>query len=286
MLEHERVSDFIKETALLYPDAVFVVTGDLLNVFPEPGEDLRGSIFHEIYGDMIIEAMNDLVKTRFQSIKDSPFLEPLYQMFAPTGKNFDWACSIARKRYQKLFTKLKIILEKFVNLKFLFIPGNMDYPYLSAIEIAKNPLFLQLDNAVFKKDGVQIGGLGGIPNTAHPFRNVIEISPYEMHEAEYERRLNLLSGVDVLLTHLSPNEYPGLKKFLQTTSVKLLICRAPFNFNRDVDFRGELKIQTNEGKSVIMVRPFDFPCNHFFKVTLKADQLNPPLLSFHRWHAA
>lgn len=286
MLEHECFPSFLRYTASLHPEAIFVVMGDLLNIFPEPGEDLRGSIFYEIYGDMIFKAMDDLVDTRFQFVKESPFVEKLYEMFSPTGKYFEQATSIAKLRYENFFTNITLALQKTGNkLKFLFIPGNMDYPFLSAVTVANNSLFLQLDNAIFECDGVKIGGLGGNPNTAHPFRGIVEISPYEMHELEYERRLNLLSGVDVLLTHLSPFEFRPLHDFLKNSVVQLSICRAPFNFTRYADFRGELKLQKEAEKSVIMVRPFDYPKHKYFIIDIKEGCLNPPDITEHYWQA-
>lgn len=286
MLEHDQFPKFLKQTAHEHPEAVFVVMGDLLNIFPEPGEDLKGSIFYDIYGDMIFDAMDDLVKTQFKFVDKSPFVGPLEEIFLPTGKHFAQALEMAQVRYKRFFANIADALSAFAGeLKFLFIPGNMDYPYLSAIEVAPNPLFLQLDNAVFARDGVKIGGVGGNPNTAHPFRGVVEISPYEMHEAEYKRRLWALEGIDVLFTHLSPFESPDMQEFLKDSKVQLSVCRAPFNFKRASDFRGELKIQSEQGKSVIMVRPFDFPEHHYFKVNIEPGKLNPPVISSHIWRS-
>ncbi len=286
ILEHASFPDFLRDVSALHPKAIFLVTGDLLNVFPEPGENLRGSIFYELYGEMIVSGMDDLIRTGFHNVPASIFIEPLSQMFMPTGKNFKKACLIAAERYRHFFVQVEKVLANCTgNMRFLFVPGNMDYPFLSWQETYSNPLFTQLDNAVLEINGVKIGGLGGIPNNAHPFREVAEISPYEMHEFEYARRLNLLCGVDILLTHLSPDECPMLRDFLKTSPLQLLICRAPFNFKRTHDFRGELKMQTEQAKSVIFVRPFDYPVNNYGVIYVQPDQLNPPAMMLHRWHA-
>ena len=268
ILEHADFPKFLAEVSKQEPQALFVVTGDLLNVFPEPGEDLKGSIFYELYGDMMLSGMDELIANRFKNVKESPLVEPLFHMFSPMGQNYEKAKAIACDRYKQFFDQVRWLLKDTGRLRFLYIPGNMDYPFLSAIEVADDPRFIQLDHEAVLIDGVCVGGLGGIPNTAHPFRQIAEISPYEMHEAEYERRLSSLSGVRVLLTHLSPSESPALKQFLRTTPVELLICRAPFDFNRDQDFRGELCTYEEEGKSVICVRPFEGPENTYYEVEL------------------
>jgi hypothetical protein len=279
ILEHPGFFDFVAETlpnqrSGSESSASLLITGDLLNIFPEPGEDLLGSIYCEIFGDMIVPEMERLVTTRFQHIEQSAFIEPLRSMFLPTGAAFNQAQEKARQRYQVFFQKLNRALD---GHDCYFIPGNMDYPFISASllgDSSQNSLKIhQLDCQVVEIDRVPVGGLGGIPNTAHPFRHVVEISPYEMTETEYQRRLQSLWGVEVLMTHLSPEEYPPLLDFLHNSPLKLLICRAPFNFRRASDFRGKLELQTltdHPGKSIIQVRPFDFPKNQAFWVDLAA----------------
>ena len=135
----------------------------------------------------------------------------------------------------------------------------MDYPLISERFLRHYPNIHQLDGIAIDCDGVQLAGLGGVPNTVHPFRNVVEISPYEMTESEYERRLNRLWGVDVLLTHISPQEYPPLLHFVQNSPLKMLICRArstsvmPQTFA--VNWNGDpLKVTTEQKDSFRFVR--------------------------------
>jgi hypothetical protein len=274
ILEHPGFFEFVAQTGEKHPQTPLLVTGDLLNIFPEPGEDLAGSIFYELYGDMMIREMDRLVETRFQQIEQSAFIAPLREMFLPTGKTAGLAQQKARQRYEAFFRALSRALgERHCH----FIPGNMDYPLIAAGLLGAHPHIHQLDCGVVDFDGITVAGLGGIPNTAHPFRQVVEISPYEMTQAEYERRLHALRGVDVLMTHISPEEYPPLLDFLTQSPLKLLICRAPFDFRRASDFRGKLELQTigdgltddeSTAKAVIRVRPFDFPENRAFLVNL------------------
>jgi len=281
ILEHPGFFDFVRETSKAHPDCSFLVTGDLLNIFPEPGEDLKGSIFHELYGEMIITEMDNLIKTRFQNLEASPFIQPLQQMFTPLGQHTHAAEAIAKARYEQFFKNLSQALG---DTHFYTIPGNMDYPRLAASALYPYPQIHQLDCEVMTVDGVRIGGLGGIPNTVHPYQGIVEISPYEMTEAEYERRLRLMHGVDILLTHISPEEYPPLLDFLRESPLKLLICRAPFNFRRESDFRGKLEIQSVEGKSVIKVRPFDYPINQAMLIELgTADVFDPDQVEIISW---
>lgn len=280
ILEHQAFADFTRAAIAAYPGAEFLVAGDLLNIFPEPGEDLQGSIFYELYGDTIVTEMDKLVQTRFKHPELSGFVKPLKEMFSPSGDRFQAARDIAWKRYQKLFATLEKSVE---GSKFHFIPGNMDYPQIGG-NLTKNSYRLhQIDREVFERDGVRIGGLGGIPKTVHPFRGIVEISPYEMSEAEYASRLNNLWGVDVLITHVSPEESPIISDFLNDSPLKLLICRAPFNFRKRSDFRGQMEIESIDDKCVIKVRPFDYPNNHAFVIDLVAGEISPPSVEVFSW---
>jgi Icc-related predicted phosphoesterase len=280
ILEHEAFADFVRAAIAAYPGAEFLVAGDLLNIFPEPGEDLQSSIFYELYGDTIITEMNKLVETKFKHPEESGFIKPLQEMFSPLGDRFQAAQDIAWKRYQKLFATLEKSIE---GSKFHFIPGNMDYPQIGS-NLTKNSYRLhQIDRDVFERDGVRIAGLGGIPNTVHPFKGVVEISPYEMSEVEYASRLHRLWGVDVLVTHVCPEECPIVNNFLDRSPLKLLICRAPFNFRKQSDFRGQMEIESIDDKCVIKVRPFDYPSNHAFVIDLLAGEINPPSVEVFSW---
>ncbi|MGI9279418.1 MAG: metallophosphoesterase family protein [Endozoicomonas sp.] len=265
-LEHFAFKDFIRAALHTHTNAHILFTGDLLNVFPEPGENLEGSIFFELFGDIMVREMKSLIHSRFRDVQNSKLTPLLKQMFQPMGDFSNEAKQIARQRYSSLFTELE---ESLGEQNLWFIPGNMDYPDLAEGHTFNSTRLIQLDQSWFEADGLKVSGLGGIPNTAHPFRNVTEISPYEMCETEYLHRLNKMVGTDVLLTHLSPDEFPPLKDFLMETQARLLICRAPFDFRRQSDFRGALKVRDYaDGKSVIMVRPFDYPSNQAYVLDL------------------
>ena len=113
-----------------------------------------------------------------------------------------------------------------------------------------------------------MGMLGGIPSTAHPFSGLGEISPYEFAESEYRKRLHYFKTTDMLVTHIAPEEYPPLEEFIHQTQPKAVICRAPFNFRRDCDFRGHMEVQPYDRTLVIRVRPFDYPVNRAFSLDL------------------
>lgn len=281
ILEHAAYPAFLRAAGEAFPSAAVLFCGDLLNVFPEPGEDLEGSIFHELYGgDLITSEMTRLVAARFRGADSSCFLEPLRGMFLPTGPQASRARQIASARYERLFPRL----EEALGLRsFYFIPGNMDYPRL-AERASVSSRVRMFDQEVLDLEGIKIGGLGGIPNTVHPFRGVTEISPYEMCGAEYERRLRALWGVDVLVTHLSPEELPALRTFLLESPAKLLICRAPFDFTRAGDFRGKLETQEYGDKRVIKVRPFEMP-GAAFVLELTREQCSAPGIEVFHWGA-
>ncbi|MBD2004138.1 MULTISPECIES: hypothetical protein [Cyanophyceae] len=282
ILEHPAFPNFISAAIAAYPDINFLVAGDLLNIFPEPGENLEGSIFYQLYGNLIFEGMDNLVNSHFRDTHNSLFIEPLKNMFSLTGNRFYEAKHIAWQRYKTLFANLETSLE---NSDLYFIPGNMDYPSLSGNLTINSPRLHQIDNDFFEKDGIRIGGIGGVPNTVHPFKGVVEISPYEMAESEYEKRLNQLWGVDILITHVSPEEFPVLRNFLMGSPLKLLICRAPFNFRHKSDFRGKLEFQAIGDKYVIKVRPFDYPENKAYVIDI-VPGITPLLVEVFSWRVS
>ena len=277
ILEHPGFFDCVSHWATDHPGRGFLLCGDLLNVFPEPGEDLQGSIFAEINGDWIVPAMQALIDTRFQHLDQSRFVEPLKAMFTPNGATYSKANDIARQRYSRFFARLAQALG---DSTFYYIPGNMDYPRLGLLATQPYPQIHQIDDEIVMLGQYRIGALGGIPNHSHPFRGLAEISPYEMAPQEYERRLWGLAGVDVLITHLSPEEYPPLLDFVRQTTLKTLVCRAPFNFRRQSDFRGQMEVCIDEpsGKPVYKIRPFDYPHNQAMVIDLnKCNSLTQPI---------
>jgi len=269
ILEHPGFVDFVKDASIRHSNAAFVVTGDLLNVFPEPGENIEGSIAHNLYGHIIRQGLDELIRTGMRESGSSCLLPSLKDLFHPSGVGFYKAKAMARERYRHLFRVIEKSLKFLLGPRFFYIPGHMDYPLEAAAEIASCDHLRQVDQEILTIAGTKIGALGGIPNTAHPFRGVTEISPYEMHEKEYERRLNLLWGVDVLLTQLSPSESPALELFVRESPLRVLVCRAPFNFKKAHDFRGALEAVTLYGKTIVNVRPFDYPKNDYLVLDLK-----------------
>src|SRR5689334_7620239 len=85
LLENEAFPDFLRATAGAHPDADILCAGDLLNIFPEPGEDFAGSMFHEIFGARVVDEVRRLVETGFSAADDSWLVEPLRDMFLPGG---------------------------------------------------------------------------------------------------------------------------------------------------------------------------------------------------------
>jgi hypothetical protein len=256
VLENEAFPDFLQAALAAHPDAGVLCAGDLLNIFPEPGEDFAGSMFHEIFGARVVDEVRRLVETGFAAADGSWLIEPLRDMFLPGGPCARRALALADARYARLFATLAAALN---GRTFHFIDGNMDYPNLSRTRAAAFPALVPIGDAVIDLNGLTLAGVGGIPNTAHPFRGVVEISPNEMTECEYERRLSRLGRVDVLCTHLSPEEAPALATLLARGGARVLVCRAPFDFRRAHDFRGRSSVRRLGDAWVIHVRPFEQP---------------------------
>lgn len=283
ILEHPSFPVFIRDTIDQYPDVTFLVAGDLLNIFPEPGEDLAGSIYTEIYGlDHLQTGMDELIQTQFKNIDNSDLIEPLQQMFLPLGRHYKTATALAYRRYNELFSQIgHHLLDS--QSRFLFIPGNMDYPYLAYKATVLHREIIQLESDYIRSNGWKIGGLGGIPETAHPFGGVVQISPNEMTDSEYQRRLQAMWGIDILVTHISPEEYPPLAQFIQHSPTKILICRAPFNFKKQSQYRGELQHKHLHDTLVLYIRPFEYPTHHYYVLTLEKGT-DQPQLERMTWH--
>jgi hypothetical protein len=256
ILEHAAFPEFLRAVTAAHPGSAALSLGDFLNVFPEPGEDFAGSIFQEIFGDRVVGEMRRLVETGFAAADDSWLVEPLRDMFLPGGACSRRALRIADARYARLFARIDEALE---GARLHFIDGNMDYPELTRARAAASRSLSALDEGIATLEGIKVAGLGGIPNTAHPFRGVVEISPNEMSEAEYARRLRGLAGTDVLCTHLAPEEAPALGRFLVEGGARILVCRAPFDFGRAGSFRGPSSVSRCGEALVVRVRPFEWP---------------------------
>lgn len=266
VLEHEAFPEFLRAAGAAHPDADILCAGDLLNVFPEPGEDFSGSMFHEIFGARVVDEMRRLVETGFSAADDSWLVEPLRDMLLPGGQSARRALAIADARYVRLFAEITAAL---AGRRFHFIDGNMDYPALSCVRASASPSLVSISDRVVDVGGLSIAGLGGIPNTAHPFAGVVEISPNEMSEAEYERRLFRLAGADILCTHLSPEEAPALARFVELGHTRVLVCRAPFDFRRVHDYRGRSSVRRVGDTWVITVRPFEWPAGSSLVIDLE-----------------
>jgi hypothetical protein len=256
ILEHAAFPDFLRAALAAHPEADVLCAGDLLNVFPEPGEDFAGSMFHEIFGARVVDEVRRLVDTGFSAADDSWLIEPLREMFLPGGASAHRALALADARYARLFAALAAALGE---RPFHFIDGNMDYPHLSRTRAAPFPALRPIGDAVHRLGGLTLAGVGGIPNNAHPFGGVVEISPNEMTPCEYDRRLSRLGRVDILCTHLSPEEAPALAALLARGGARVLVCRAPFDFRRARDFRGRSSVRRVGEAWVVTVRPFEQP---------------------------
>jgi len=256
VLEHAGFPAFLRAVTAAHPAAAVLCAGDLLNVFPEPGEDFSGSMFQEIFGARVADEVRRLVETGFTAAAESWLCEPLRDMFLPGGASARRALAMADARYARLFAAADAAL---AGRPLYFIDGNMDYPAITRERAALRRSLVPISDEVLDLGGLTLAGASGIPNTAHPFRGVVEISPNEMSEAEYERRLARLAGVDVLCAHLSPEEAPALARFLDGGGARVLVCRAPFDFRREGCYRGHSTVRRRGDALVITVRPFEWP---------------------------
>ena len=258
ILENSGFINFLEDALVAYPDARFIVTGDFLNIFPETREQLQDSMFYELYGKSILDGMHKLNKFTFGFLKQSPFTTALQEMFFPMGEYHQKAQAMAMRRYEKMFSHFEAMLEQ---NSMYFVPGDMDYPLLTECVTRRSSCFHSLDSRVITLDGTKFAGIGGTPNNLKPVRGMIDLTPNEMVPDEFTRRLNNLSGVDVLVTHVAPEESRELRDFIKKSQLKLVICRAPFVKRGQENFRGKLETYTIKNTCVIKVSPFD-TANH------------------------
>lgn len=264
-LEHKGFPKFLIGMAEKHPASSVYMTGDLLNIFPEPGEDLEGSMHYEIFGDVLKVELDRLVGTGFQNIHESVFIEHLNHMFQPFGKHYDRCHEMGWKRYETMFSAIDDMMSAFPDFSLVVVPGNMDYPDMLRLMEAKFAWLKILDGDFITINGVSLAGVGGNPNNLMPFRGSAEISPYEMAPAEYLRRLKRLKKSDVLLTHVTAMECDLLMSTFKESSIKMVISRAPFNFKAEPgNYRGALQVNQFEDKRCVSVRPFDYPRNEYF----------------------
>lgn len=280
-MESALLADFVRAAVAKYPDAVFLCAGDLLNVFPEPGEDHLGSMFFEIYGELLPRELGRLQARGFARPEDSPLIGPLHAFFDPAGEHQQRALAMAEARYRRLFAALVPALG---GRPFLFIPGNMDYPAEAARAAIGHPSLRQLDVTTATEGGLTVAGVGGIPRSAQPLHKVAAISPYELADAEWEARVLSMWGAEVLVTHLSPHESPALLDFAHRSPVRLVLSRAPFDLYKTGCCRGDSRcLALPDGTLLLTARPFEPERNTAFVVRLPADRKLAPSVDTYVW---
>lgn len=281
-IENAHFPVFVHDAMQTYPNAAVALTGDLLNVFPEPGEDFESSIFYEIYGELLPQEMHRLHAQHFNDIQNSTLIAPLHEFFDPDGRTYCQALALASRRYARVFGEMSRALR---GRMLYYIPGNMDYPRLGALFASSCPNIQQLDGEIMDIQGVRVAGVGGIPHSCQPFHEVAPISPYEVTDLAFERSLKAVWGAEILISHLSPAESPVLEAFVRESPVRMVICRAPFNLQSMNDCRGASQYEHSEGKWIVRVRAFEYPKNDAFVVDFSPDVMIDPSIEEYCWQA-
>ena len=274
ILENNEFGNFMESALVEYPDAGFIVLGDLLNNFPEASENLPDSMFCELYGQLALEETGKLFQNKFKKFKESTVAMSLKGMFLPLGSFYQKAQLMAHRRYERLFSQMEAILG---HNNLYFVPGDMDYPGIAECVVHMSSSISSLDFRVVTVDDVKIAGLGGVPENARPFGKVIELTPNEMAAGEFKRRLQRLWGVDVLVTHIAPMESAEFMEFVKKSPVKLVICTAPANDEFDV---------TNiKGKHLIKVQTFNPNANQGIVIELAKGTFDPKSVNIFEYNA-
>lgn len=262
---------FLAASGVEHPGSAVAICGDLLNVFPEPGEDLEASIFFDIYGDMMVEEMARLRATRFDDIAASRLMGPLRDMFGADGPTRRVAEHIAAARYEEVFERLRQALGE----RHLFItPGNMDYPAMLARHCRRYANMHCLDGTCETVDGIRIGGVGGIPRSSQPFYPMVDISPYERSDEDFAAAFSAVEAAQVVLTHASPSEASAVDRFIDNGRAAALLCRAPFDLERPTgSCRGVSRVHYQGNMLTVATRPFEPQENHAFVVDIRDNRV-------------
>ena len=280
ILENDSFANFIEAAHQKYPDASFFIAGDILNTFPEDRQYLPDSIVCELYGKLVIEQMDKVVQSRFRKLKASPFDAPLRECFLPTGECYEKAHLLAQRRYERFFSRIDSLLEEH---ELYFVSGDMDYPNWAECITRMSSKIHALDSKVITKEGLRIAGLGGVPDTVPAIHDVIDLVPNAMANAEFKRRLNSLWGVDVLMTHIAPEENSDLMTFVKKSPLKVLICRSQFNFSDKHNIDGPSQITQIKDKYVVRVGPFKTSNYQALMIQFAKGNLEPALADKFEW---
>lgn len=283
ILENNDFINFLEDALAEHPDARFIVTGDLLNIFPETKEHLTKSMFYELYGRWVTDELEKLKKKTFRFFKNSPFTKALQEMFLPMGEYYQKAQAMALRRYEMFFSNIEAILGQ--NTMY-FVPGDMDYPILAECISRRSNCFQSLDVKVVRLDGTIIGGVGGCPENLHPIHGIIDSTPNTMAVAEFKRKLNLMTDVDVLVTHISPEECQELKEFIRSSKVKLLICKSPYYCKSKENFPGKLEQTKLYNTLIIKVKPFTKVDHQAMIIETTNGKFDPGSVRTLNWSAA
>jgi Icc-related predicted phosphoesterase len=254
ILESTAYLNFLEEALIHYPETNFVITGDILNLFPETREHLPDSIFYELYGKSVINELDKLKTSMFKINRISPFAKSLHEMLSPLGEYHQKTQAMAVRRYERVFSHMEAMLGQ---NKMYYIAGDMDYPGLMECVTRRSTCFKSIDSKVVTLDGTKIAGIGGTPENLRPIPGIVDLAPNVMAPAELNRKLKTIWGVDVVVTHVCPDECSELRDFIKKSNVKLVVCKAPFIKKNQDNYRGKLEISTIKNTYIIKVRPFE-----------------------------
>lgn len=163
------------------------------------------------------------------------------------------------------------------------VPGNVEYPGELFVVLSKLNSVINLDQDAIAQDGVTISGVGGAPAGLDlgGLQSQAMRAPYEYHEDEFARRLNLLWGVDVLITNVAPEQSPALSTFVKKSPVQLVICSARNDLKGMRE--GGSELQDLDGKCIIKVQAFNAEKNTGYVVDLVPNKLSSVNLEVDIW---
>ena len=288
-LEHPQFPQFVCELFTSHPDTTIILLAGVVNVLPLP--PLPSTL---VASSVVAEVFPTTFVTQALQPNSSEFYELTKNAFSPLGNQYNAVRSIIYERYTKFFSNLESTLQNHFkdheptinengdlqtipHPQVIFVPGVQDHPALSYLSSRDLPHIYQLDNEVLQVKDIKVasissGVISHSPSSSnnssfHPHSS-IPVFPNEVTSKEFERRLRLLYGTDVLITNVAPESSNELKEFIKTSPVKIVICPGHNTEIYDLYTKTIIKV------SPFLIEPARGNKAHVYKIELIQSKMN------------
>jgi Icc-related predicted phosphoesterase len=179
--------DFEALSKALSPDDILIVAGDLLPLM-DFYDYSKGILSFAFKIDELAEAVVEMSQGRFDRVR-----EGIKEITTPGREKYELLLPHVEKLYGELARSL--VCETYL------IFGNVDYPDILKQTLAGTAEVIE--GGVITIDGLRIGLVSGMP--AAEFSIGL---PGEVPDDHYKKHFDALGAVDVIVTHIPPEESP------------------------------------------------------------------------------